>query len=171
MHQFICILTVICSFLAPFTMTSAALAKEIFTKEIYLMAQIYEPTCKVNNGKTVSVDFGSNRLQDVNGGNIRKDVEFSIDCPGAEEQQNLSLTLDAIPAVWDLSKIQTSSPGLAISLNLKGSGVSIPVNQPQQVTWGNLKTWQLEAVLHSHPVIIPTEGAFNASATIWVRYQ
>lgn len=145
-------------------------AAEIFTKEIRVSAQVFEPSCIINNGKRVTVNFGSISLNSVMAGTAKKNVPFIVGCSGIDDSKSLSIFVDAIASPWDVTSIQTTDPGLGVILNIIGAGKSLPINTMVVTTWGELKKMQLEARLNPHPTIEPAIGQFSAAATITIRH-
>lgn len=145
-------------------------AAEIFTKEIRVSAQVFEPSCIINNGKRVIVNFDSISIYSVKSGAAKKIVPFTVYCPGIDDSKSLSILINADAAIWDITNIQTTDPGLGVSVNIIGSGKSLPINIHEVTTWGELKNMKLEARVNPHPTIEPAVGQFSAAATITVRH-
>ncbi|MDA5490311.1 fimbrial protein [Yersinia kristensenii] len=129
---------------------------------------IEPPSCEVDAGKLIDVDFGKRLgIKKVDGIQYLQKVNYSITCaPGAKDWA-MELMLSAEPTPYDMAAIQTSNQDLGIRVLLNGEafilGKPVPVNPADLPV--------LEVVPVKTPGGTLTEGAFEATATLQAVYQ
>lgn len=151
--------------LAALLLPLAAGAAENMTFHGTLVA----PPCKISNGETIEVAFGSNLgVNKIDGNSYKQPVNYSVDCEAGYIANNLAIVVDtAAPAAFDAAAVMTNKAGLGIHILVDGVAatfaervaVSNPASPPK-----------IEAVPVQDPAVMLTEGAFEATMTLRADY-
>ncbi|ANS44716.1 fimbrial protein [Serratia inhibens] len=123
------------------------------------------PPCTINDGKVFDVNFDEIGVNKIDGKNYLQSVNYSLSCKTNNLSWNMYLGITGQVASFDTSAIQSTVPDLAIHMLLNGK--DFVINKPLLVDLNNLPI--LQAVPVKNGTLV--EGAFSASATLYVEYQ
>ncbi|RYC43420.1 exotoxin [Pectobacterium zantedeschiae] len=133
---------------------------------VTVKVSVVAPSCTINDGKPIEVNFGDVVTTRIDGSRYRKPVDYTLSCPGGGSNA-LKLQVQGAAAAFDNRVLQTTNPGLGIGLQHDSD--SIPVNSWVDFTYPDRpKLW---AVPVSQPGVTLTPGEFSASALMKVSYQ
>lgn len=129
---------------------------------------IEPPSCKINDGGMVDVDFGDKiGVNKVDGVNYLKALDYRVTCEKGVSGMDLVLTLSGKPTIYDDAAIQTDVPDLGIRILQNG--------QPFILDTPVVIDPKAPPILQAVPVKTPgaslKEGAFTATATLKAEYQ
>lgn len=127
------------------------------------------PPCKISNGETIEVAFGTNLgVNKIDGNNYKQAVNYSVDCDAGYSANNLAIVVDtAAPAAFDTSAVLTNKTGLGIRILVDG----VTANFAKRVAVSNPSSPpKIEAVPVQDPSVTLTEGAFEATMTLRADY-
>ncbi|WPN65644.1 fimbrial protein [Pseudomonas sp. P9_35] len=135
------------------------------TTTINVTVTVIAPTCVINDGRVIEVDFGNNVMTTrVDGSNYMKTVNYTLNC---DSGQGNAMKMQIQGAAADKNLLSTNKSGLAIAF-LK-NGEPVPMN-----TWFNFSRLN-KPILQAVPVKsgsqVLTGGEFSAAATMMVDYQ
>jgi type 1 fimbria pilin len=126
---------------------------------------IQPPSCTINNGQAVEVNFGDQiPVADINGVNFQQTVPSALDCQGYITSTRLKV--QGIGSAFDTDVLKTSFDQLGIAFRTQG-GTALPLE-----TWldVNLPT---QPVIYAVPVKDPAAelpaGPFTGTATLVVE--
>lgn len=127
------------------------------------------PPCKISNGETIEVAFGTNLgVNKIDGNNYKQPVNYSVDCDAGYSANNLAIVVDtSTPAVFDASAVMTNKTGLGIRILVDGVAATFA----ERVALANpASPPKIEAVPVQDPAVTLTEGAFEATMTLRADY-
>lgn len=120
------------------------------------------PSCSINRGTTLAVDFGDNLMTTrINGVNYRKTVPYTLTCTGLPSN-GMTLRFTGTGAAFDSTALATSKSDLGIKLYINSAGWGL--NTAVRFTYPTLP--RVEAVPIKKPGVTLTGGAFTAVATL-----
>ncbi|OAH32767.1 fimbrial protein [Serratia marcescens] len=132
---------------------------------------IAPPSCTINDGGQVDVDFGAQvGIHKVDGNNYRQTVNYQITCDkqgAGEAPGTLMLSLDGTATGFDKDALATKKEDLGVRVYLDSkpftpnSRIAIDLNHPPV----------LEAVPVKNAGATLAEGEFEAWATLRAEYQ
>ncbi|MFQ6249416.1 fimbrial protein [Yersinia enterocolitica] len=129
---------------------------------------IEPPSCEVNSGELIDVDFGRRLgIKKVDGIHYLQKVDYSIKCEPRAKNWAMELMLSGEPTLYDMAAIQTDNPDLGIKFLINGEAFTI--GKPVSVNPADLPI--LEVVPVKTPGSTLMEGAFEATATLQAVYQ
>lgn len=156
--------------LLPLFISAVAEAKTVMP-DIYIPITgtiIVSAPCKINDDRTLEVDFGNDVMTTrVDGNNYRRAIAYNLDCSTASSNA-LRMQIQGTAAAFDgkvLGTAERSDLGIALSAN----GRALPIN-----TWLKFRLPSqpaLSAVPVKRPGATLSGGAFSAGATLLVEYQ
>lgn len=127
------------------------------------------PSCTINNGDKIEVDFGDDLgVNEIDGNNYKKKVDYNIDCESSYPD-NLAIVIDTSnPAIFMNSTLQTTKPELGIHVIVNGMdtifGEKIGVDNPSSPP-------VVEVVPIGNPAKTLTAGSFEATMTLRIDYM
>lgn len=130
---------------------------------------IEPPPCRINDGKTIDVDFGDRLgINKIDGVNYLQSVNYTVTCEAGASTGDMTLTVSGTATSFDKAAVQTNKAQLGLRLLL--SGKPFVLATPVPVDPNRLP------VLQVVPVQLPgskalTVGAFEAAATLQTDYQ
>ncbi|MDI3197828.1 fimbrial protein [Serratia ureilytica] len=129
---------------------------------------IEPPTCSINDGNRVDVDFGDRvGVKKVDGKNYLQPVNYQITCePGAG---SWAMTLEVVGSAADFDRAAIESNVDNLAIRLLQDGKPFALNKPIAIQRNAPP--QLEAVPVKRPGSELSEGAFEATATLQAVYQ
>lgn len=156
-----------CGALMLLMLTVFPLPSRAFSLGITVKGEVISPPCTINDGKSITIDFGYGVLaESIDGTNYEVSIPYSIKCPyGASTL--LKLQLSGTGAAFDASLLQTSKNNLAIQI--KTNGTQFDINHWQNITYQTQPA--LSAVLIRNGMGRITLGSFTSAATLMVEYQ
>ncbi|WP_025123466.1 MULTISPECIES: fimbrial protein [unclassified Serratia (in: enterobacteria)] len=124
--------------------------------------------CTINNDELIEVDFGDNLvIRNLDGVRYSKPIPYQIDCSAAGA---VRMSIQGTPASFGVFLLQTSQPGLGISVVVNGT--PFPIGSNGYLTGIDLQSLQqMVAVPVANPAQPPSPGAFTARATLLAEYQ
>ncbi|HIE3988124.1 pilus assembly protein [Serratia nevei] len=141
----------------------------VFAVDMQIKGALIEPpTCQVNDGGVIDVDFGERvGIKKVNGVNYTRNINYYIACQPGVKGWDLALELVGPIAKFDSSALQSDMLYLGVRvLHDKkpfppGTVLVVDKNAPPV----------LEAVPIAEDGASLAEGRFSAAATLLARYQ
>ncbi|MFV8797872.1 fimbrial protein [Yersinia enterocolitica] len=129
---------------------------------------IEPPSCEVNSGELIDVDFGGRLgIKKIDGIQYLQKVDYSIKCEPGAKGWAMELILSGEPTPYDMAAIQTDNPDLGIKFLINGEVFTL--GKPVSVNPADLPI--LEVVPVKTPGSTLVEGAFGATATLQAVYQ
>ncbi|CRY55655.1 minor pili exported protein [Yersinia intermedia] len=126
------------------------------------------PSCSINNGGNIDVDFGDRvGVKKVDGVNYLQPLNYQITCDSSASVGMMTLEIVGFPADYDSAAVVTGVTDLAIQI--KQDGVPFELNKPILISQFNPP--QLEAVPVKRLGATLREGPFEATATLRVVHQ
>ncbi|QWZ48822.1 fimbrial protein [Enterobacter bugandensis] len=130
---------------------------------------LISPSCKINNGDKIEVDFGQDLgVSEIDGVNFKTKIDYNISCDSGFPE-SLAIVLDTSnPAVFMNSTLQTSKSELGIHVLVNGTdamfGQKIAVDDPSSPP-------VVEVVPVGNPADTLTAGSFEATMTLRTDYM
>ncbi|CAI8791529.1 fimbrial protein [Pseudomonas serboccidentalis] len=135
------------------------------TTTINVTVTVTAPTCVINDGRVIEVDFGNDVMTTrVDGNNYMKTVDYTLKCDSA---QSNAMKMQIQGAGTSNNLLSTNKSGLAIAF--LNNGASFPMNTWSNFTLPNKPNLQAVPVKSGSQVL--TGGEFSAAATMMVDYQ
>lgn len=126
------------------------------------------PTCVINNGQQIDVDFGERvGVGKVDGKNYLQTVNYRIECTPGDYGLALGLTLEAAASGFDNAAVPTNVPDLAVRVLLAGN--AFVLNKRVPIDAAHPPVLQAVPVKRQGAELKPQ--AFNAQATLVADYQ
>jgi type 1 fimbria pilin len=154
------------AFLVPVVCFSGAVSA-FETKASFSGTLIEAPSCVLNEGKSIVIDYGDVDITQIDGVNYSMPVDYTLTCEsGAEKAMRFLVKGDFYP--YNRTLLKTSNDNLAIGF--KNNNELIPIND----VWINFTYPDnpvLTAVLRKRKGVELTTGRFDASATLMVDFQ
>ncbi|MGL5425994.1 fimbrial protein [Serratia fonticola] len=161
-----------CFVLTGVLLLSSALAHSASTTTtVTVKVTVFAPLpCRLNDGNVVEVDFGNDMLtKNVDGKNYSQPIPFNLVCSGASNNA-MKFRIQGTKASFGGTNIlMTSNTNLGIAIQIKGFGLTVPINSDVKFTYP--KTLPLEAVPVKRPGSTLRSGKFTAGAILTVDYQ
>lgn len=134
---------------------------------INVKAKVVMPSCTVNNGNIIEVDFGDSvAIPFINGVNYRAAVPYTIQC-NASAPNVLKLQIEGSGATFNTDALQTSENGLGIIFFRDGQPLAI--NTKFDVNYTALPTFEAAPIKASGARL--NAGTFTAGATLTIYYN
>lgn len=133
---------------------------------------VIQPSCSINDGGSISVNFGDDIMTTRIDGHAykKKQLSYSVDCEGNMASSALKITIKGTTASFGDGLLQTTKSGLGVQF--LADGVAIPLNTgAAKFDYQVSQLPVIEAVLARDTSITLTGGAFSATATLDVDYQ
>lgn len=129
---------------------------------------IEPPSCKINEGEVVEVDFEERvGVTKVDGVHYMKKLDYLITCEKWASGLDLTLTLSGKKTLYDDAAIQTNVDDLGIRILKNGE----PFNINSSIVVDPKSPPTLQAVPVKTPGASLKKGPFMATATLKVEYQ
>ncbi|ALX95758.1 hypothetical protein AV650_20410 [Serratia fonticola] len=126
------------------------------------------PPCTINNGNLIDVDFGEKvAIKKVDGSNYIQQVNYTINCEPGVPGWALGLTFKGSATAFDNAAVQTNKPALGIRMLRNGE----PFTMNTRVEIESATPPVLQVVPVKDPARELTDGAFEATATLFADYQ
>lgn len=124
------------------------------------------PSCTIDNGSSIEIDFDEVEIKKINGENYRTRVPYVIRCGPDTLPWELKLSVNGTATTFEPSAVQSSETDLGIQL-LQNS-VPFRLNSPLIISLSTPP--MLEAVPIKKPGASLEPGGFTASATLLAEY-
>lgn len=125
------------------------------------------PSCSINRGTTLNVDFGDNLTVDgIDGVNYRRAVPYSVTCVN-HPSNSMTLKLTGTAAPFEATALTTNHRDLGIRLYI--NDVAWPLNTAVNFTYPTLP--RMEAVPVKNPQRKLQGGVFAATSTLVVEIR
>lgn len=135
------------------------------TTTINVTVTVIAPTCVINNGRPIEVDFGNNVMTTrVDGNNYMKSVDYTLECDSGFSN---AMKMQIQGTAASNNGLSTNKSDLAIAF--LNNGVALPLNTWFNFTWPNKPNLQAVPVKSGNQAL--TGGDFSAAATMMVDYQ
>ncbi|AZC90138.1 fimbrial protein [Pseudomonas carnis] len=145
--------------------SALAEAQTVATTTINVTVTVIGPTCVINNGRPIEVDFGNSVMTTrVDGKNYMKTVDYTLDCDSVGSN---AMRMQIQGAASSNNGLSTNKSDLAIAF--LNNGVPLPMNTWINFTWPNKPNLQAVPVRSGSQML--TGGEFSAAATMMVDYQ
>lgn len=126
------------------------------------------PSCDVNSGAPIDVDFGNNLITtEIDGVHYRQRLNWTLDCRD-NPSNSMRLRLTGSGATFDGTALATNMNGLGIRLSQGASNTTLNLNSWLNFTYPTLPV--LTAVPVKDPSVNLSAGAFTAGATLVTEF-
>lgn len=125
------------------------------------------PPCTINSGNNIEIDFQNVGVNNVDGVNYLKSVNYTITCSSGTLPWEMVLTVRGVATSYETSAIQSSVSNLGI--RILQNGVPLPLNTLLLINPATPPV--LEAVPIRRPGNLLGPGAFTSSATLLAEFQ
>lgn len=127
---------------------------------------IVEPTCTINNNKSMEVDFSEMFTQKIGGKNYLKQLDYSLKCSGSNTDM-YTMTIEGAATPFNDSALKTniSDFGIALFANDK------PLKINNGITFSQAEKPVLKAVPVKAGNASLKGGDFTATAVMKISYQ
>lgn len=125
------------------------------------------PSCSINRGATLNVDFGDNLTVDgIDGVNYRREVPYTVTCVN-HPSNSMTLKLTGTAAPFEATALTTNHRDLGIRLYI--NDVAWPINTAVNFTYPTLPRMDAVPVKNSRRKL--QGGVFAATATLVVEMR
>lgn len=129
---------------------------------------VQAPSCEINEGQTIDVDFGDRvGVSKVDGANYLQTIDYRITCQPGATTLELGLRVVGSPTVFDGAALQTNVADLGIRLLQNGQ----PLQVNQRIAIDPQNPPRLQAVPVKKAGVVLPEGLFEVAATLLADYQ
>lgn len=134
---------------------------------IHVNVEVLGPSCTVNNGEIIEVDFGDEIVSTkLNGANYKQSFTFSLQCTSATAN-TVYLAFEGEKWEPGINALKTSKENLHIEF-YRGLNL-IFLNEKIAVSKDEFHTFQVTPIKYGSVKVQP--GPFSASATTVVYYE
>ncbi|WP_158263873.1 fimbrial protein [Serratia sp. Nf2] len=133
---------------------------------------VEQPTCTLNDGKDISVDFANVVINKIDGVAYKKmEIPYSVSCSGGSPNAgDLKVKLSFAPVSWgDGKPLQSSLPNLGLRIT-QGTGDTTYVSDTKLIIDAANPT-KLYAVPIARPSTILVGANFTGTATLTAEYE
>lgn len=129
---------------------------------------VQAPSCEINEGQTIDVDFGDRvGVSKVDGVNYLQPINYRITCQPGATTLELGLRVVGPPTIFDGAALQTNVADLGIRLLQNGQ----PLQVNQRIAIDPQNPPFLQAVPVKKAGVALPEGLFEVAATLLADYQ
>lgn len=147
-------------FFAYALLMAAPVTHAAMSATVMMQGRVLKPTCTLNNGNTLDVDFGTVKIESPQA----KPISLNMNCQG-DDNTPLNIVIRAQPSTVSTTAT-TNMPGLDIRFSANGT---LNTNTPYSLTPNTLRT------LTALPVIQPgydlKGGNFYVTVTLSAEYN
>ncbi|MCE0491340.1 fimbrial protein [Pantoea sp. Mb-10] len=137
------------------------------SKTVRLTVTIINPTCDLNGGRPISVNFGNQLYTtQIDGIQYKKTIPFTLSCANATATA-LRLKLSGSGSSFDSTLLSTNNSNLGIRL-IKDTNTSVPINAWINFIYPHSPNLYAVPVKKSGSTLQP--GGFNGNATLIVEF-
>lgn len=134
------------------------------TVELSITATVTAPTCTLNSGNAVNIDFGTVPADEIDGEKNSKSIDYNIQCTG---QRDLKIKLQGTGSGFNSNLLMTDNDNVGI----KFAQNETALNLNTYVTFSSDDPPGLSAVLVKKPGGNVTGGRFTATGYLVMDYQ
>lgn len=129
---------------------------------------LVDPSCEVNGGETIEIDFGDVSIDRIDGNNYKHLLGLNITCEGTRWDQSVSLTytFSGTPTDFNPAAVATDVDGLGVEIRQN----DIAFNLGSVLDVNELSPPTLEVVPVKRKGVNLSERAFEAWVGITVEY-